>query len=170
MILEKNLEFLLRCLPGVLASIPEFRMAFVGQGYAIGRLLALAAELGLGDRVRFYGPLLDRGELAAVYARGDLFLFPSIWDNAPLVVREAAAFGTPSVLLRNSTAAEVIADGLNGFLADEECEAFAETVVKILGDRQGREAAGQGARASLCRSWEDVVREVKGRYLSLLSR
>jgi 1,2-diacylglycerol 3-alpha-glucosyltransferase len=170
MILEKNLEFLLRSIPGILAAVPKFRMAFVGQGCGMPRLRALALGLGLGDRVRFHGPIYDRGLLAAVYARGDLFLFPSLWDNAPLVVREAAAFRTPSLLLRDSTAAEVIRDGVNGFLADGRDEAFAETAVKILGNPLGLEIAGLGAQRSLCRSWEDVVLEVKARYLSILSR
>jgi 1,2-diacylglycerol 3-alpha-glucosyltransferase len=169
-ILEKNLEFLVRSLRGICAALPEFRMAFVGQGCARLRLQALVSRLGLGDRVLFYGPVCDREELAAIYARGDLFLFPSRWDNAPLVVREAAAFRTPSLLLRNSTAAEVLRDGENGYLSDEDEEAFAATAVRILSDRPALERAGLGAQRSLCRSWEHVVREVRERYLSILAR
>jgi 1,2-diacylglycerol 3-alpha-glucosyltransferase len=169
-ILEKNLEFLLRSLPGVLAAVPDFRMAFVGQGCARRRLQRLVSRLGMSDRVRFYGPIEDRARLAAVYARGDLFLFPSLWDNAPLVVREAAAFRTPSVLLRGSTAAEVIRDGVNGFLADADTEAFSARVVGILEDPRALELAGLEAQRSLCRTWEHVVREVGNRYRSILSR
>jgi glycosyltransferase involved in cell wall biosynthesis len=169
-ILEKNLEFLLRSLPAVMAALPDFRMAFVGRGCARRRLQALASRLGLGDRVRFYGPIDDRGLLAAAYARADLLFLPSLWDNAPLVVREAAAFGTPSVLLRDSTAAEVIRDGANGFLADYEVEAFAARVVQALRDPARLRLVGAEARRSLCRTWEDVVREVKDRYLSILDR
>jgi 1,2-diacylglycerol 3-alpha-glucosyltransferase len=169
-ILEKNLEFLVRCLPAISAAIPEFRMVFVGQGCAKCRLQGLVARLGMGDRVQFHGPIYDREKLAAVYSRSDLFIFPSLWDNAPLVVREAAAFKTPSVLLRGSTAAEVVREGENGFLADEDAEAFAAKVVRILGDPRALGIAGLGARRSLCRTWEDVVREVKERYLSILSR
>jgi glycosyltransferase involved in cell wall biosynthesis len=168
-ILEKNLELLVRSLPAILVAVPEFRMAFVGQGCASGRLQALVSRLGIGDRVRFYGPIGDRERLVAVYARGDVFLFPSRWDNAPLVVREAAAFRTPSVLLRGSTAAAVIHDGVNGFLSDEGAEAFAAKVVQVLGDSRALELAGIEAQRSLCRSWESVVREVKERYLAILS-
>jgi glycosyltransferase involved in cell wall biosynthesis len=85
-------------------------------------------------------------------------------------VREAAAFKTPSVLIRGSTAAEVIRDGENGFLADGEVDAFADRVVGILGDPRCIELAGAGAQRSLCRNWEDVVREVRDRYLAILSR
>jgi glycosyltransferase involved in cell wall biosynthesis len=168
-ILEKNLEFLVRTLPAIIAAVPRFRMAFVGQGYARARLEALVDELGIGGRVRFYGQVDDREALAGIYARGDLFLLPSLWDNAPLVIREAAAFGTPSVLLRGSTAAEVIRDGVNGFLADADEEGFADRVVRALEDPAGLERAGREARRTLCRTWEHVVREVRDRYLSILS-
>jgi 1,2-diacylglycerol 3-alpha-glucosyltransferase len=169
-ILEKNLDFLIRSLPAIMAAVPEFRMAFVGDGAARPLLRRLAIGLGIGDRVSFLGPVLDRRLLGAIYARGDLFLFPSLFDNAPLVVREAAAFGTPSVLLRGSTSAEVIREGENGFLAEEEPEAFAAEVVRILGNPRALARAGRAAQLSLCRSWEDVVGEVRGRYLSILSR
>ncbi|MDP3178170.1 MAG: glycosyltransferase, partial [Spirochaetaceae bacterium] len=145
-ILEKNLEFLMRSLPLVMKAFPDFRMIFVGDGCARPRLRRLAAELGLEGRASFLGPISDRGALAAIYARAELFLFPSLFDNAPLVVREAAAFGTPSVLLRGSTAAEVVRDAENGFLAEAGEEAFAERVIQVLGDRPALERAGLGAR------------------------
>jgi 1,2-diacylglycerol 3-alpha-glucosyltransferase len=169
LVLEKNLEFLLRSLPPVAARVPGFRMVLVGQGYARRSLLRLSRELGIADRVIFHDVVFDRELLKAVYARGDLFLFPSLYDNAPLVIREAAALGTPSVLIRGATAAEVIHDGQNGFLADGDTGSFAERVVEAFGDPDALRTAGRGAQRSLCRSWEDVAREVRDRYLAILS-
>jgi 1,2-diacylglycerol 3-alpha-glucosyltransferase len=169
-ILEKNLEFLLRSLPAVASALPDFRMVFVGSGYAERRLRSLAADLGLGARVVFYGPITDRGVLAAIYARADLLLFPSLFDNAPLVVREAAAFGVPSVLLRGSTSSEVVREGENGFIAEADEEAFAAKVAFALARPELLGRAGAGARNSLCRSWEDVVLEVQNRYIGIIAR
>ncbi len=166
---EKNLEFLVRSLPGIMSALPGFRMVFVGDGCAKLLLRALVGKLGIRDRVTFCGSIFDRRKLASIYARSDIFLFPSLFDNAPLVVREAAAFRTPSVLLRGSTSAEVIRDDENGFLADEDVEAFAARVVQILSNPQELERAGMNAQATLCRSWENVVREVRDRYLVILS-
>ncbi len=47
---------------------------------------------------------------------------PSLYDNAPMVVREAAALNTPSLLIRGSSAAEVVQDGENGLLAENTTE------------------------------------------------
>ena len=169
-ILEKNLEFLMRSLPAVCAAEPRFRMVFVGEGYAKPRLKSLARELGVVDRVVFHDVVYDRELIKEFYARAELFLFPSKYDNAPLVMREAAAFKTPAVALRGSTAAEVIRDGVNGFLSDDDPEAYAATVVAALRDEKARVAAGLDASRSIYRSWESVVVEVKRRYLEILSQ
>jgi glycosyltransferase involved in cell wall biosynthesis len=169
-ILEKNLEFLIRSMPAVMAAVPEFRMVFVGQGYAKRQLQDLADNLGIRGKIIFHDVVYDRELLQDIYARGDLFLFPSLYDNAPLVVREAAAFKTPAVLLRGSTAAEVIRDSENGFLADCHVDDFAARIIAILGDPHALERAGEGAQRTLCRTWEDVVREVRERYLQILAQ
>ena len=168
-ILEKNLEFLMKSLPAAMDAVPDFRMVFVGQGYAKQQLMDLAKSLGIRDKVIFHDVVYNREVLKSIYARADLFLFPSIYDNAPLVVREAAAFRTPGILLEGATAAEIIRDGENGFLSANSVESYSERIVSVLKDRSLLEKAGYGAQRTLCRTWEDVVREVRDRYLSILS-
>lgn len=169
-ILEKNLVFLLRSLPRIMEALPDFRMVFVGEGYAKPKLRRLASELGIAERTTFHDGVYDRELLASIYARGDLLLFPSIYDNAPLSLREAAAFRTPALLLAGSTAAEVIENGRNGFLAEGSLEAFSDTAIAILRDQGSRATAGKGAMESLCASWEDVVGKARARYVDILSR
>lgn len=170
LVLEKNLELLLAVLPGVIAQVPHFRMVLVGEGYAKRRLQALSHELGVQDRVIFHGTIFDRELLKAVYARGDLFLFPSLYDNAPLVIREAAALRTPVVLVRGATAAEVIHDNENGFLSDSRPDAFAGRVGEVMKDDELLRRVGCRAQGTLCRSWESVVTEIRDRYRVILSK
>lgn len=169
-VLEKNLEFLVRSIPAIMRSVPDFHMVFVGKGYAKQQLQSLVAELGISDNVIFHDVVFDRELLRSIYARGDLFLFPSLYDNAPLVVREAASMRTPAVLLAGTTAAEVIHDGVNGYLSENDSEAFAAKVAAAFEDKDGRLEIGKAAQRSLCRTWEDVLGEVKGRYLEILSK
>ncbi len=165
---EKNLAFLMKSL--ALLSEVNYKMMFVGTGYAAGDLRRMAAELGLADRVVFKGCITDRGQLRSVYAAADLFLFPSLYDNAPLVVREAAAMHTPSVLIKGSTASSVITDGENGFLSENTVQGFASTVRRICNDADLPGRVGVGASATLARSWEDIMGEVAERYDSLIKR
>lgn len=167
-ILEKNLMFLLRSLPAIAAAVPEFRMVFVGKGYAKSQLQAMAIELGLGGKVIFCDVVFDRKLLESIYARADIFLFPSLYDNAPLVIREAAAMKTPSVLIEGSTAAEVIEGGKNGYLSGNSVEAFADVVMHALNNPAERAKIAENAQNTLCRTWENVMVEVKERYLEIL--
>lgn len=167
--LEKNLEFLVRSLPAVIDALPDFRMVFVGVGYAKERLQQLVDEFHIADRVSFRGAIRDRELLKSVYARADLFLFPSFYDTSGLVVREAAAFRTPALLIAGSDAAEAIEDGVNGFLSTNQTAAFSNRMVEILKDTELRMYAGTEAQRTLCRSWQHVVEEVRDRYSALIA-
>ena len=100
----------------------------------------------------------------------DLFLFPSLYDNAPLVVREAAALHTPSVLIDGSTAAAVIKDRTNGFLTGNSKEAFAGKIQLILKDKPLLKKVSLNASETLARPWKDIADEVSDRYASLIKR
>lgn len=168
-ILEKNLEFLIRSLPAVIDAISDFRMVFVGSGYARDHLMDMVAELGIADCVIFREAIRDRETLKTIYARGDLLLFPSFYDNAPLVIREAAAFRTPALLIAGSDASEVIDDERNGFLSANDSDAFSARIIQILNNPEQRKRVGMEAQKTLCRSWEDVVSEVHDRYSTMLA-
>lgn len=169
-IFEKNLEFLIRALPPIMAVLPDFRMVFVGKGYAKESLIELTHKLGIAEKVIFRDVIYNREELKSVYARADIFLFPSLYDNAPLVIRESAAMKTPAVLIRGSTASEVIEDGKNGFLCAENQDEFAGVVVRTLSDSVTLARVADTAQKTLCRTWEEISLEVANRYRSILSR
>ncbi len=168
LILEKNLKFLVDSL-SLLLDV-DYTLYFVGQGYARPVLERLSAEAGLSARIKFTGPVYDREELKRYYAMADLFLFPSLYDNAPLVVREAASLHTPSLLLKGSTAAEVIRDQFNGFLSDNEPAQYARRIKEILMQPETLKQTGENASLTLCRTWEEIVQEVKDRYIHLIRR
>lgn len=167
-IYEKNLDFLLRSV-ALLKDMP-FRMFFIGTGYAASALQELARHLGLENRVSFLGRIIEREQLRRYYLAADLFLFPSRYDNAPLVVREAAALHTPSLMLEGSTASAVIRNGENGFLTTENTEEYAGRIRSILQDPDLLARVAQGASDSLARSWEDIAGEVADRYRNLMNR
>lgn len=172
---EKNVAFILRAVAR-LAEDLDFRLLFVGTGYAATGMRQMAQELGLmaredkPDKVLFAGVVHDRARMRLYYAAADLFLFPSLYDNAPLVVREAAALHTPSVLIKGSTAAEVIRDQQNGFLCEADEEAYARQIFKILTDHSLLERVGEGAACTLARTWEDIADEVSDRYTRLIKK
>lgn len=167
-ILEKGIEIIIRSLP-LLRNI-DYRMDFIGVGYALDDMEKLVGKLGLSEKVTFHGKIDNRETLRQYYAAADLFLFPSFYDNAPLVVREAAAMCTPAILLEGSTAAERINNGENGFLTERTPEAYADTISHLAVNRNLIRQAGTGARNTLSRSWKDVMDEVIIRYNNIIER
>lgn len=166
---EKGIDVILETLRLLKGEI-KFVMNFIGTGYALNDVRSLVSRYGMSDSVHINGVIKDRHTLSDYYAASDLFLFPSFYDNAPLVVREAAAMGTPAILLEGSTAAEVICDRKNGFLTEKSPERFSELIIHLKNNRDLLNRVSEGARTTLVRSWEDVVDEVSDRYDSLIRR
>ena len=79
-----------------LARLPEWRLLIAGEGPEHGRLVALAARLGVSDRVRMLGSV-PHGELAAVYGAADVLILASSREGWANVLLEAMACGTPVV-------------------------------------------------------------------------
>ena len=144
-------------------------LLMVGEGPSLQTLRDQAQQLGIAERVHFAGVVRDRAQLAQCYNRASLFVFPSVYDNAPLVVREASAMGCPSLLLAGTNAAEGVRHGENGFLAENaELQCFAQALAQVLAlSPEALRATGQRARGTLAFSWEQVVSQVEDRYAEI---
>ncbi len=143
------------------------RMLFVGQGPDRDAIVAHADELGLTDVTRFLGHVSDRETLMQIYAAADLFLFPSLYDNAPMVLREAAAAGTASVLVRGASATEGTEDGINAFHTENTPEAMAEVMAAAL--PRAREV-GARAKQDIPKPWAAIIEEARAQYLALIEK
>ena len=163
---QKNLRLTIEAMARM-EDVP-FRMFFVGTGYAAEEMKALVSEKGLDGKVTFVGAITEREKLVDYYAASDLFVFPSLYDTAGLVVQEAAALGTPSVMAREASAAVVIRDGENGFLTDNDPDRLAELLRELIHDPARVHRVGVQAGKTLVRSWENCVDEVIDRYNALL--
>jgi len=165
---EKNTRLIVESL--ALIKDLSYKMYFIGIGYASDDLKSLVEELNLSDKVEFVGMITERKKIKQYYAAADLFLFPSIYDNAPLVIREAAALQTPSVLVAGTSSAENITNNLNGFLTENTAESFAAKLRELINSPEKISSAGLNASQSLARSWESVTEEVLDRYQKLMLR
>ena len=165
---EKNIRLIVESLAKI-KDLP-FKMFFIGTGYAKADLKELVSELALDSKVEFAKVITDREKIKEYYAAADLFLFPSIYDNAPLVVREAGAMRTPSILIKGASSAQNITDNFNGFLIENSRESFAEKLRELINSPEKIELAGLNASQTIARPWEDVAEEVLDRYKKLMQR
>ena len=164
MVWYKNIGLILDALELLKESGFDFRMLMVGDGRDVPEMIQKTAEKGLTERVFFAGRVNDREVLMSYFMRSDLFLLVSTYDNAPLVVREAAACALPSLVLQGSSTAEIIDDGINGFLSRESAVDVAEAIKMIFSDREHLKTVSEAAQAQVYLPWNKAVEIAVERY------
>lgn len=133
---EKNLDFLLRGTAEVKRRIGDcFRLMVIGEGSERERLMELAVELGLQDNLVFTGKVPNE-QIRDYLSAGDVFLFASRSETQGIVLLEAMAAGMPVVAVRASGVVDIVKDGFNGYMTEEDEGEWAEAVRKIAGHPQ----------------------------------
>jgi glycosyltransferase involved in cell wall biosynthesis len=164
---EKQIE---RILP-VLEAMPDARLALVGDGPYRQQLEKIFA----GTPTHFVGYLAG-AELAAAYASGDAFLFPSSTETLGLVLLEAMAAGCPVVGANRGGIPDIVSDGVNGCLYEPDgpdggAGSLAAAVERLLGDASQRAQLRQNAREEAERwGWAGATDQLRGYYHRLLSQ
>jgi glycosyltransferase involved in cell wall biosynthesis len=164
---EKQIE---RIKP-VLQAMPDARLALVGDGPYRQQLEKIFA----GTPAHFVGYLAGE-ELAAAYASGDAFVFPSSTETLGLVLLEAMAAGCPVVGANRGGIPDIVSDGVNGCLYEPEgpdggAASLTAAVQRLLGDTSERQALRNNARqeAELW-GWASATEQLRGYYRKLLAK
>ncbi len=167
---EKNVRLIIDSMIMLKAAGKAFKMIFVGEGYAANEMMKIVRQNNIQDQVVFLGVITNRSELQNIYAASDLLVFPSVYDNSPLVLQEAAAFDIPSVVVRGSSSAEGFHDGINGFLVENEVTSLFNKLSELLVNRDAVKKAGKGARKTIYHPWESIVDDVYLRYADIIRK
>lgn len=141
----------------------------VGLGPLEGELRALAAELGVADRVLFAGSRDDVFEILPAF---DVFTLSSRFEGLPISLLEAMATGVAPVVTAVGGIPEVVTDGVDGMLVPPgDPGALAAALAKVLDDDALR--AGLAERAvDRARKFDlaSAVRRTEEIYLAALGR
>ncbi len=115
---EKRVPSLVRAFAEIAAAAPELRCEIYGDGPERPAVLAAIAASGVGERIAAPG-FVDPGTVEKALASALCLVNPSEREGYGLVVVEAAARGTPSVVVAgpDNAAVELIAPGVNGLVA-----------------------------------------------------
>lgn len=146
---DKGVDYLLSALGALAARGRDFRAVVCGDGPARAWLEEKARDEGVADRVRFTGWLAS-GPVEALFARAEVVVCPSVWDEPfGLVGIEAMAHAKPVVAFEVGGVPDWLADGETG-LAVPRCDAhaMADAIERLLDDPALRARLGaRGAEA-----------------------
>jgi glycosyltransferase involved in cell wall biosynthesis len=150
-----------------LAAVPDAELVVAGGPDAtrLGadrqgrRLAALAAEVGVADRVRFRGRV-GRGDVPALLRSADAVVCVPWYEPFGIVALEAMACGAPVVASAVGGLVDTVVDGVTGVhVPPRRPELLAEALNGLLDDPQRRLALGRaGARRARRRyGWDRVA-------------
>lgn len=145
---EKGMDLAIRATAEVNGNGAPARLVLVGDGEERASLERVVDELGVRERVTFVGAQ-PHERVAAYMAAADVFLFPTLRDEAaPLVLPQAMACAAPVIASDIGGITEVVeTDGRNGILIPPgNQEALVAAVRRLLHDPDQRRALGDAGR------------------------
>ena len=169
-----NFPTFLRAAARITEQLPECVFLALGgeatEPAPRARYEQLAADLGIGDRMRFLGV---RSDVADVLRAADLVVVPSLDDGFPLAVLEAMACAKPVVATPVGGGPEAVIDEVTGLVVPpNEPERLASAMLRVLNDRILGLRMGNAARARVQAqlSVPRLVTAVEALYTEVLGR
>ena len=144
-------------------------LVMVGDGPDRSALEALAQELGIAEATRFVGFQDDVGPWFHAF---DTLLLPSRSEGTPVSAIETLASGHPVVATRVGGVADVVHDGVDGYLfAFGDVTRAADRLAQLAADPELRRRLGEAGRERVLRRYRvpRLVEDIDRLYRALLA-
>lgn len=113
---EKGLEYLFEAFACL--QVENVELIVVGDGPLKEKLLRMALDLKIDNKVKFIGSVLHE-ETMFWYNSADIYCLPSLWEGCPNVIIESLACGTPVVSTKVGGIPDLVPDEIYGVLVPE---------------------------------------------------
>lgn len=132
----KSVDIFLRAAQRVVNFIPNAKFVVAGDGEERNKLIKLADNLGISDKVEFLGKVSEEMKID-LYRRASVFVNPSFMEGWGITTIEANACGTPVVASRVSGLIDSVKNPHTGYLVEYGNDVeFAEKITKLLTDKK----------------------------------
>ncbi|MGL4943352.1 MAG: glycosyltransferase [Thermoguttaceae bacterium] len=170
---QKQQHFLIEAFAIVARLYPDWQVEFYGSEWTRGYtniLSKLIKKYGLENQIFLKGTTNDT---INTLKQADIFAFPTSYEGFPLALTEAMAVGLPCVGLKTCSAVnELIVDGVNGFLAENDVNDFAAKLRVLMDDadlrtrmgKAGHEMVKQYAPDKIWDQWESLLYETVAEF------
>lgn len=148
---------------------PKFKMLFVGSGQDEDELKSIIDKNKMNQDIIMCGKISNRELLANIYARADLFLFPSLYDASSIVQIEAASQKTPTLFVKGASTTATITENVNGFISQNNEENFAEKINEIINNKALYNSVCENVYKDIYINWDSQVSKVFDSYMEIIS-
>lgn len=149
---------------------PGVHFLLVGDGPLRPQVEAALIEEGIAERTHLPGL---RRDVINWMAAMDIFLLSSLWEGLPRVLPQAMAMGLPVIANRADGTADIIQDGVNGYLCPPgNITAMADACMRLVDDPALRQAMGMHGQQVVRRDFDldRMIEQIQGLYNRLLER
>ena len=130
---NKNVQLILQALSILERKVPNMKLELdvVGDGDEFPRLVSMARDLGVEDRVRFHG-YVSNDKLRPFYEGATALILPSFTETLGQVVMEAFSVGTPVIGSNVGGIPDLVEEGRTGYLIDpHNVDSLADKMVQF---------------------------------------
>lgn len=162
----KRVDTILRAMPRVVKWVPTARLRLVGDGELRAELEALAAELGIAEKVEFLGAR-PHDEIPDWMRQAGVLVHCSDHEGLPVTIMEAMGCGLPVVAADVGGISDLVKEGETGYLlAPDDDVGFADRLVKLVSQPDLAAQLGRNARvfAEAHLAKERVLEQVEAVY------
>ena len=158
MIEQKGLPYLLEAAERIHQKEPEVGFLMVGKGKKKEQLMEMVRKRGMENYVIFPG-FVDESDLPALYSSADLYVLPSLWEVLPISLLEALSVGLPLISTDAGGNAEIVKDGVNGYVVQKrDSAALEERIIRLLSDDKRREKMSRTSRKIAIKEFDwDII-------------
>ncbi len=163
---QKGPEFFLEVASKVIAENDNVRFVMAGSGDKLKRIIETGAYRKVGNKFHFTG-FLNREKVNKLLAMADVYCMPSVSEPFGLSAAEAAQFGIPCVISKQSGAAEVLNHALKADFWDVNL--MAKHITDLLEDEDLRKRVIDGTFEDIKTvTWENTVNGIMEAYSHVL--
>lgn len=160
---HKNADILVGAIATVKKNIPGIVCKIVGTGPEKQKIEELIKKLKLQDNVQVLDNTVNDIELYGLMKASKILVLPSVREGFGIIVIEANAAGLPVITTShdNNAAKDLIYEGVNGLLAEQNKESFAEKILQVINNRNTM-TPRHGIKEY---DWGSVVYKLRRNYL-----
>ena len=159
----KNPQRLISVLEKAIEECPSIKAAVAGNGDMMEEIQALVREKGLDKNIEFLGFVSNP---LKIVRDSKVMLMTSRWEGTPMCALEAQCLGTPIVSTPTDGLVDIITDGVNGYLSDDD-DKLADQLCQIVYDEALREQMSIQAKQKMAilMDEEKYAESIKSAYM-----
>jgi glycosyltransferase involved in cell wall biosynthesis len=165
---QRGIFYIRDALKNLAPRLPGLTMAFAGCGVPPEEIQQFFGT-ELMERIVVI-PVVAAERMQELYAKHDVFLFPSLMEGLPSVLLEAMAAGMPVITTETCGMPDVVEDEFNGLLIPPaNAPAMEEAILRFTHSVELRQRLGEAARETMKRyTWERAAKRLEALYRHVL--